>query len=149
MRARLEITPIEFVVGFIFGGLVIAMFALGAGATQITVMFFVAVAEIYALAELRRPTLDASRAGGWLQVAALMTIGAAALCLVPGLLDDHVKSCYDCSNEADDVYYDHSYNYFGLFIFMWMAGISAGVVALIGWTISLTRLYGRSGLSRS
>ncbi len=144
MRIRREITPLEFTVGLIFGGLVISMLALGGGPIRILVMAIVAAAELHLLAELRRPNLQASGAGGWLRAAALLTILATALFLIPVMLSGHVKSCFECDGETRE-----GHNYLGTFILMWLAGAVAGAGALISWGISLVRLHGRARVTRS
>ena len=143
MRMRREITPLEFTVGLIFGGLTISMFALGGGPIRVLVMAIVAAAELHLLTQLRRPDLEATDAGGWLRAAALLTILAAALFLVPAMLSGHVKSCLDCDSERNE-----DYNYLGTFVLMWMAGAVAGVGGLVSWGISLVRLSGRARLSQ-
>jgi hypothetical protein len=145
MRARLEISPLEFAVGLIFGGLVILMFAFGGKPVSTAIMIFIAAAELYAFAELRLSNVEASRAGGCLRAAALLTIAAAALFLVPVVLSGHVKSCWECESYTDG----GGHNFFGEFVLMWMAGAVAGVGALISWGISLVRLYGRAKITPS
>jgi hypothetical protein len=137
MRTRFEITPLEFTTGLIFGGLVILMFVLGGKPVPTTVLFVVAPAEFFAFAMLRNLSPDASGARRTLRAAALLTILAAALFLVPMLLTGHVKSCFECENETRE-----GQNYFGLFVLMWLAGAAAGIGALISWGISLVRLDG-------
>jgi hypothetical protein len=125
--------------------LVILMFAVGGKPISTMIMIFVAAAELYAFAELRLANVGASRAGGWLRAAALLTILAAALFLVPVVLTGHVKSCWECESYTDG----GGHNFFGEFILMWMAGAVAGVGGVISWGISLVRLYGRAKVTPS
>jgi hypothetical protein len=143
MRMRREITPLEFTVGLIFGGLTISMFALGGGPIRVLVMAIVAAVELHLLTQLRRPDLKATDAEGWLRAAGLLTILAAAFFLVPVMLSGHVKSCFECENDTRE-----GHNYLGTFVFMWMAGAVAGVGGLVSWGISLVRLSGRARLSQ-
>jgi phosphatidylglycerophosphate synthase len=145
MRIRTEISPLEFTVALIFGGLVISMVALGVAPIWPAVMIVVAAVEAHVLIELRRPGVGDSPAGRSLHAAALLTILAAALFLIPAMLVDNVKSCWECDSYTDG----GGHNFFGEFALMWMVGLAALIGALVSWSISLVRLYGRAGVTRS